>query len=522
MTDGDRKIFEAAQRDVSIFTSFYLGKTMLDWQAAVHHGLQPDQVIVGGWGSGKSRGIALSALAWCAMVPHFKFYCIGPEGRQAYDMFYDIRNLLGDNTPYYQRFIEPALKGRWGARMVEKPYPQIVVCYGIPTPGREVRVRSEMHFMSGKDDARYIKNVEGDWVVLEQAELVDNLDEMVRNIGSRTRGERVDGTSRLGRLTLLANSADNPELWARFDMAELYPDDYLSIITSAYGNPHLTAEQVRSLERRSGGSREEIDQHLRGVRPLGRGTFFPPDVIRRCTNSGLDEIMERALAEGLPGFVVEKSDEAGIVTWQMPPDHEGGRVYLLLGDPGSGNPPERNAPCLMVWDIAEFPKRAASLRAFWWGFGNGAITPFLSKYALWQQMYKAELRSGYDSTGMQKMLNELAFGVEGQEAVGIDFSGLKTLMLRAAQLLFEKGLFEIPSRIRGIGWQLSRYDLPDDRKPQDIVATIMMTAWWLSQQFGWEIEPPQKEEERRQKAQTAPVRGQRPLPTRFPMVRIGR
>ena len=523
LTENDRRIFEAAQKDVNIFLDYYLGFTLMPWQSVLHHGQQPEQSCIGGWGSGKSRGIALSALAWCAMVPWFKFYCIGPQGRQAYDMYFDIKNILQEDMPYYQRFILPSLKERGGSKMIEKPYPQIILSYGIPGEGGKTkRIRSELHFMSGKDDAQYVKNIEGDWVVLEQSELVDDLGEMIRNIGSRTRGKRVDKTSRLGRLTLLANSGENPELWARFEMADLYPEDYLSIITSTYDNIYLTNEHIRSLERRSGGTSEDIGQHLKGLRPAGKGAYFPPDVIKRCTNPGLDSIMEKALEDKLPGFRAERADGVGIFLWQMPPDLEGGRVYLQLGDPGSGNPPQRNAPCIMIWDITEFPKKPASLRAFWWGFGNGKIGPFLQQFSLWQAMYNTHLRSGYDNTGAQKMLDELAFNVEGDLSVGIDFSGLKVLMLRAAQLLFEKGLFEIPSKVRGIGWQLARYDLPDERLAQDIVATILQTSWWLSETFGWEVEPVSKERERREAEVAAHPRGERPMTVRHAERRVGR
>ena len=118
------------------------------------------------------------------------------------------------------------------------------------------------------------------------------------------------------------------------------------------------------------------------------------------------------------------------------------------------------------------------------------------------------------------MLDELAFNVEGDLSVGIDFSGLKVLMLRAAQLLFEKGLFEIPSKVRGIGWQLARYDLPDERLAQDIVATILQTSWWLSETFSWEVIIPQGLEDKVGDNSTS--RGARPLSVRYALRRIGR
>ena len=70
-----------------------------------------------------------------------------------------------------------------------------------------------------------LKPGRGDWVIIDQGEDVEGLDETIRNLGSRLRGRRPDGSERLGRLTVLANAGDNPELWDRYDQAETYPVD---------------------------------------------------------------------------------------------------------------------------------------------------------------------------------------------------------------------------------------------------------------------------------------------------------
>jgi hypothetical protein len=48
----------------------------------------------------------------------------------------------------------------------------------------------------------------------------------------------------------------------------------------------------------------------------------------------------------------------------MPSEARKGRNYLLIGDPGSDNPPRRNAGVIWVLDITDFPKKRASLVYF--------------------------------------------------------------------------------------------------------------------------------------------------------------
>jgi len=309
----------------------------------------------------------------------------------------------------------------------------------------------------------------------------------VRNLGTRARGRRPDGSERLGRIVLLANSEDSPELWSYYDRAELDPVNYLSLTISTYDNTYLTQEDWRRLKSRVSltGDVNEIAQHLTGERPVGAGKFFPPTVIERCTDLGLDNLMEVALLNKYRGFQMEQGEHAGIVLWQMPYDQ--GRLYLQMGDPGSGNPPERGAPTIGIWDITAFPKEPARLRAFWWGYGRGMIGPFMSQFNLWMGLYHTQFRAGWDDTGMQKFLSELNYQVESKLVLGLDFTNLKPFMLNAARLLCEKGLFQWPRNIRGIRWQLARYAQPDEKIPQDIVAMIMMTAFWLVENFAFEL-----------------------------------
>jgi len=492
LSDGDLEIFSLAAENANALTDYYFrnpgketGWLFDDWQLALHHASQSDITVIGGFGSGKTAGIAMSAITWATMTPYFAFYDVAPTANQSYQMFQYLKERLFEGVPFYDRFIAQ------GGKVNEKPNPLIVIKYGLRLPnGRVQQCTSRLMFLSSDKNATKIKNISCDWICLDQAEEQPDLEEAIRNLGTRTRGERPDGRPRLGRLTLLANSNDNPVLWNYYDLQEIDPETYLSLTVSTYVNKHLTDSQVKRMEGRASitGNKDEIEQHLKGARPIGRGKYFPGKVILGCSNAGLDAIMTQAELENQVGFHTERFHGAGIVSWVMPP--EPGRIYLQMGDPGSGIPPYRDAPVIGVFDITEFPERPAVMRAFWWGNGGGQISPFIGQFKLWMTLFGTTFRCGWDATGLQKHLNELAGHVDEEMdmVLGIDFTGLKPLMLRALQLFCEKALFQWPNDIKAIKYQLGRYDIPDDKLPQDIVAMLMMVAWWLAETYGWKHE----------------------------------
>ena len=468
LTEGDRAIFNAARSDGSIFTSFYfrselnpLGWWFDDWQNAIHLALQPTVTLIGGYGSGKTACLAMSAAVWSATTPFFRFKDAAPTARQSLEMYLYLAERLYEGVPYYDRFI---------TKMVLKPWPRIELYNG-----------ASLEFMSADKNAQKIKTLEADWVCVDQAEDLDDLYETTRNVGTRMRGTRPDGQPRLSRLTYLANAGDNPQLWEIYDRCELDTDQYLSITVSSYDNPHNTPEQMKLMEARAGGTQKDIDQWLRAKRPMGKGEYFPTQVIQNCSDPSLDRIMDSGLEAKMAGFVSDEYRGAGIVRWELPPDPK--RIYMQVGDLGTRNPPDRNSGCIMVFDVTEFPKKPADLRAFHWVISNGVITPWLDAFKFYMDYYNTGSRAGFDSTGLQKHLDELSFQVEDLQVIGLNFQGLKSFMLRALQLFMAKSLFHWPDKIKGISFQLSRYRLPDTKIPQDVVATLMMAAWMLEQLF---------------------------------------
>jgi hypothetical protein len=254
---------------------------------------------------------------------------------------------------------------------------------------------------------------------------------------------------------------------------------------------------------------EERERFIDGTRPEGRGNYFSKNRVFACEDNFYGEFIEDQIRRGKPGFDVRVTPGAGVTYFTVPPpitdlDTGPSHLYMLLGDPGTGDAPNRNSPVLQVWDVTGFPKYKASLVAFWWGSGNGSITPFINQLVIFMAMYDP-LFTGVDSTGPQKstaeLLNTYLTGerydpakreewlgtidlskITNLKVGGLDFSGAKKpAYLVAGRLMIEAGLMTWPKWVIGLRSQLTNYDPAKDRVdmpkiPQDLVATLCMAA----------------------------------------------
>jgi hypothetical protein len=178
---------------------------------------------------------------------------------------------------------------------------------------------------------------------------------------------------------------------------------------------------------------------------------------------------------------------------------------FLLGDPGTGTFPARNAPCVAVVDASKLPEAPAIVTAFWWGNGNKHIQPFIDKFYEYKEKYRP-IFGGVDSTGPQAGMVQLMNltkiwdgvpqkGLWGQTPiVGMDFSvGRKMNMLLSLRNMVEIGLLKWADIAKGIKTQLTSYDPMLDRggEPkiaQDIVATLSMAAFVIRAYYNIDAE----------------------------------
>lgn len=459
------------------------------WQKIVHQAKQRDITVIGGFGTGKTVGIGMSACTWALLLRDFKFLNAAPKAWQA-KLMYDQILVNARNTRFEELIWEKP----------RKPYPKIVIRYRIG----KILYESTLEFMSVDKDATGILSWEGDWLHIDEAGLIDDLESVIINTGSRLRGA-VRGRSRLGRFSMASNSWDNFQLWYYFDQAAGDPENFLSLVVSSRANKNITPEQLARMVARI--PPDERDRFIDGFRPEGRGWYFSKDKIFECEDAFIGEFVEQKVKEEAPGYVYEKLHGAGVINFRIAAQK--GHLYMLFGDPGVGAAPQRNAPVLLVWDVTRFPRAPARLVAFWWGNGFGRIGPWVNEMFSLIDAY-SPIYCGIDATGPQKNMNwlinehlfrerysdhnpeeqmdlpnEERFEVGYNSPLGkikgigaLDFSGSgKNSYLQAARLLIESVLLSWPKAIIGIRSQLTNYDPEKDKKiAQDIVATIGMSA----------------------------------------------
>ena len=468
LTTTDLDVITASASDGNIFTQYYFnGWKMHPWQLLFHHANQPNITIIGGVGSGKTVGAAVSAAVWCASVENFYFMDIAPTSWQA-SLMYDFVLRVAQEGTYFDKFVTEVRR---------KPYPEIVLYNG-----------SKLQFMTAQDDITRIRGWEGDWMHLDEGGFLETFATTIGIMRTRLRAQTTAGRARLGRLSVTTTATDNTDLWDRFDRAIEDPKTYLSFTVRTQDNPVLSATDLRLM-------RADIPEELQGIemegdRPMGRGVFFPIHVVDACQDSSINSLAADAAAREIPGAVYEETGKLGLMRFSLPyvPFEE----YLIVGDPGIGNAPRRNCGVIAVFRITGFPTAPGSkvhMVAFAWVSGNGRYEPFEHQFKTWWEYYRCGMNAAIESTGPQKSFAEYAFtlGLDGQQmwVYGVDMSGnKKSIALQACMQLFQRGLFRIPLA-RGIRNQLVGFKLPDTKIAQDIVSMFLAAAAWLRESRVW-------------------------------------
>ena len=444
------------------------------WQKAVHHAKQTDIIIVGGFGTGKTVGAGMSAAVWAMSTPDFKFLNVCQKAWQAKQM-YDFIIAASQGTPFEKLIWEKP----------RRPFHKITLRFYVG----DVLITSTLEFMSADKNATGILSWEGDWINVDEAGLLDNLEEIVTALGSRLRGS-IRGRARLGRLSMTTNSWDNYYMWQYFDQAVADPENYLSMVISTRDNKNVTQKQLDKMLARI--PENERERWIDGTRPEGKGKFFPKPAVFACEDQLWGDMIKASVDEKHVGYDLEQLYGIGVVHYQLPPRKD--ELYVIMADPGIDNAPKRNSPVIMVWGIPlSFPAMPARLVAFWWGNGNGAISPFVDRLLYLKGLYKPVM-CGVDATGPQKNMAELInvqyLGIDYDEFTGVkilpmDFSGSKkSWYLHALRLFIEAGKMIWPKFVTGIRSQLTNYDpIRDGKIPQDIVATMSMCAFAIRGYF---------------------------------------
>lgn len=448
------------------------------WQKKLVFAQQPLIVAVMGIGTGKTLGVGMAAYTWAMSTSDFKFMNGARWEFQSKQMKDLVLEQVRD-TPA-EKFIDSD---------VDTPYPKITLRFKV---GR-ASYRSTMEFMSMDNQAKKIFTWRGDWINLDEAAFIDQLDIALMNLATRLTGTTGRGREYLGRMSLMTNAWNNESahhVYSFYDLALDNPDECLSISIPTSANRNVTDRQINNALRLI---RDEDEQErlLVGNRPEGKGIYFAKGRVEECADIYLSDFIRQKSQAGEIGYKTVDAMPLGTVEYQMP---RVGNQHFLLGDPGTGGFPARNSPCIGVVDASRLPDQPALLTAFWWGNGNGHIQPFIDKFYEYKDKYQP-MFAGVDSTGPQagmvQILNlqKIWDGIQktsiGEKVpiTGMDFSvGRKAQMLVSLRNMIELSLLHWASMAKGIKQQLFNYDPLMDRQgvpkiAQDIVAMLAMAAF---------------------------------------------
>lgn len=505
LSDYEISLFEKGKEDPNALSDYWFRKANVEhgwifdqnfdpegaWQKMVHEATQSRIIVVGGFGSGKTRGIAISACVWALLVPDFAFLNAAPKAWQS-ELMYKFILQISRGTPF-ERLIYSAPK---------RPYPSIELRFIV----NGVTIISTMEFMSVEKNANTILGWEGDWANIDEAGQLDNLSEVITSLGTRLRGS-INGRDRLGRLSMITNSWENPELWYRYDLATSDPTEYLSLTVSSRHNHNITQRQLAMFLKDI--PEDEHDRFIDGSRPEGLGNYFSKYKIYEAEDKDYGDTIVSAVKNNTPGYYVRGIHGAGVVHFEVPA--RSNNMYMILGDPGVEAAPNRNSPAIMVWDITNFPKEKAIMVAAWWGNGNGVITPFITRLLMFMEKYNSVF-TAVDATGTQKNTNTLlnlylagtradsdtiqswvnvdVTKIMNLKIAPMDFSGSKkSAYLISGRLFIESGLVVWPKFFLGLRAQLTNYDPDKDRSDvtskisQDLVACFCMSAYAIRAWF---------------------------------------
>src|SRR5512146_1343447 len=194
LTDEEIEILRLGRENPSLITDYFFRKPGQEqgwvfdfnfdpegaWQKTLHKAKQKRIMIIGGFGSGKTKGVAMSAAVWCMTTTDFAFMNCAPKAWQS-ELMYRFLVDMARNTPF-ERLI-------WNSP--KRPFPKIELRFWI----HNILVVSSMEFMSVDKNASAILGWEGDWANIDEAGQLDNLEETITNLGSRMRGT-VEGRAR--------------------------------------------------------------------------------------------------------------------------------------------------------------------------------------------------------------------------------------------------------------------------------------------------------------------------------------
>ncbi|NJL73684.1 MAG: hypothetical protein HC892_00285 [Saprospiraceae bacterium] len=459
------KRFRIQQEGQDIVFHHRHGFRLPKWFMDMRKAKQELRIILGGYGSGKTLNTVAEMLYYAGTLRHYRSLLLAPKNDQAEEGT-KLANMLITDTVYEQKFLLKRTTRPWRFFLGSS----------------QIGYNSVIETRSMERDSQKILTITADSAALDQAEGVENLTELRRHVSTRFRG-MVGGRRRLGTLYLIANAEDhgNVELWDLYEKGVAGSREIYVSSPNTADNFYLTPYDLDRYLRNVGENPLKREQYLGGRPPQRSGSIFPTSTVDAMRSPTLDDLHDTGINRRLKDYIWEANGDL-VTHWAIPP--ESGQVYMLVADPGTENPPERNSPVLMVFNITNFPTIPARLTEFWWVSGMGSPNPWISAYKELNSKYRTYASAFYDGTGFQAGYDSLPIGLNEIGAMPANFGGAnKFRYLTLAKKIFADGHVKVPSKITPIIKQITGYKLPDTGIKQDIVAALLVLVYGLEPSY---------------------------------------
>lgn len=447
----------------------------------------PLGIALTGTGTGKTAGLAIWALACCALYPGFRMLNVAPSKTQAHLMLGEVEKWCGNTK--FRRFIRETrgINPLWAhtphatlAVEVEEGFPSTFICQTV------------------KGTATGVLGGERDAICCDEAQLLMDIDEAIPILATRMRGTRSTGDLRWGMLRFISNPGRNPELTALIEQYRHLQDTTGEAIVleeiHSSANVYVTKRQLAK-QGLSLASRRDRDRWHGGVAAaVYDDQEISEDLLEMCRDADMTQWAKQA---------GDHDDILGLRRYEMP--YKSGHTYVVAGDAGKGTAirmSTMNIPCVMVFDIDSndsFLRRPIELVALYWIDGGGSYEPFIE--TMQRAMLRYQAAGYYDATNIQTAFEDIRDAAfDGWPTTPVFFSGGKApkrWALAIVTKLMSDALFRWPY-IKALWHQARIYDVTSRRVPDDLIATLLVfglalrveNALWdkLAKKYHWDID----------------------------------
>lgn len=518
---------------INWFIKRFFGIELFGYQLFFYYQTTPKLMIVGGRGSAKTVGVAMSMAAWVALHPgqpwaHFAF--TGSQALEAYDSIID----LGEKRiPAPGQSEEDAPLSFWDVFVkhhTRSPYAKIDIrSWDIYDSGNNIFIRplgqargaTTTRGMDVRraslDEVTYdlldksaigvaegtVRGVNEYWrkrldeetrVEVDEAltymsildtkqrntELTDLEEETLLRIKRRLRELRI--TCHLG---AIRTGNRGPALWVDEDLDRSmeHPEEIFARIVSYLINKHLDQAAKRGLELTySDPAVARVE--LFAQRAIGRGTWFDLSSLLNAESKILERLMEQKMSEEAPGYAFHMHGQ-NMVLWELPYDES--KIYVYGADAGTGVVPRRDSWNIQVWELdLEIPLA----RLAYWKWGNlsrglgGSWIPFIEAQTEALDKYKVEAQNAIIQVGgTEAGISEVAYWEKNRVTSVFLSNTVKAKMANYLKTLLGKRWLKWPVSAADLTVQLSDWELNDKKLTQDLVMATFAASWRMFNYF---------------------------------------